>query len=299
MEDSEFHWQAKDGERLFAREWKPVGELRGAICYVHGMGEHSGRFKTIAQALNREGFAVMALDLRGHGRSGGRRGHASSLEVLLDDVEQMVIETSSRFSGVPLFLYGQSMGGNLVLNYAMRRRQTVLNGVIATSPWLRLAFEPPAMLLKIAGLLNLLFPRYTRSTGLEIKGLSRDNEIAKAYREDPLVHDRISIRMYMEITRAGQWAIKHAGEFNIPLLLMHGNADPITSSEASEDFAEAAHPCTTLMLWKGGFHEICNDLQKEDAIAYLIGWLKMQTGAERLNSRPAHSPDEHQVVSPA
>lgn len=296
MDYSELHWQAKDGLRLFVREWKPKGELHGVICYVHGMGEHGGRFQTLAAALCKEGFATVALDLRGHGQSYGKRGHASSIEVLLDDIEYALIQTSTRFSGVPLFLYGQSMGGNLVLNYALRR-ETALSGVITTSPWLRLAFEPPAMILRVIGLLNLLWPSYTRSTELDAKGLSRDAEIVEAYRQDPLVHDRISVRMYLEIARAGQWALDHAAEFTVPLLLMHGNADSITSCQASEDFAEAAHAFTTLMLWKGGYHELYNDLQKEDTIAYLIGWLKMQTSAERFISHPEHLPSEHQVIS--
>src|SRR5262249_41630904 len=142
----EFRLKDSAGHELFACEWLPAnGEApRAVVGIIHGMGEHSGRYSHVAERLIREGYAVLAYDQRGHGRTDGKRGHTPSYELLVDGVDRFVTEARRRFPELPLFLYSHSMGGNVTLNYLLRRKPQ-LAGAVVTGPWLRLAFQPPQL----------------------------------------------------------------------------------------------------------------------------------------------------------
>ena len=258
MEHVEFKWKTTDGLQLFAQGWQPEGESRAVVCLVHGLGEHTGRYGHVAAALNHAGYALLGFDLRGHGQSEGQRGHTPTFDHMLDDITHLLEEASQRFPDVPRFLYGHSLGGCLVLNYALRRRPDIA-GVIATDPLLRTAFAPPAWKTTLGRLLQGLWPTLSMSNGLDIAGLSRDAAVVRAYADDPLVHDRVSARLGMDMLDAGEWALGHASEFPLPLLLMHGGADPITSAEASRQFAAGVTGDCTLKIWDGLYHEIHNE----------------------------------------
>lgn len=272
MESLEWIWHTADGLALCARGWAPA-KPKAVVCLVHGHGEHVGRYEHVAAALARQEYALLGFDLRGHGKSGGPRGHALSYDFLLDDVDLFLAQINERYPALPRFLYGHSMGGNLVINYALRRRSD-LRGVIATGPWLALAFQPPTVQIALGKLMNRLFPSFTQESGLETKALAHDEEVVKAYESDPLVHSKISACLFISMYEAGLWAMRHALEFPLPLLLMHGEADRITSAEASRRFAAAApQERCTLRIWPGLYHEIHNEPEKEQVLQTLLDWL--------------------------
>jgi alpha-beta hydrolase superfamily lysophospholipase len=271
MKLTDVTWTSTDGLPLVGRCWEPEAEPRAAVCLVHGLGEHCGRYQHVAAALNEAGFAVLACDQRGHGRSAGKRGAIPSYDALMDDIGLLVEQASQRYPGKPRFLYGHSLGGNEVINYALRRKPA-LAGVVATSPGLRTAFKPPAAQLTVGRLMNKVWPAFTMPNGLELAAISRDPAVVDAYQQDPLVHDRLSARLGIELLESGEWAMAHAGEFPVPLLLMHGTADRITSYQASQEFAGKAPNCT-LKLWDGLYHETHNEPEKDAVIAYLVAWV--------------------------
>jgi alpha-beta hydrolase superfamily lysophospholipase len=162
----------------------------------------------LAEVFNQAGYAILTFDHRGHGRSQGRRGHIPTYEAFMDDIGQLLLEARQRWPGGPHFLYGHSMGGNLVLNHALRRRPR-LNGVVVTAPWLRLVTSPPRFQVSLLGLVDRLYPQLSFSNRLDPLTLSRDPAVVRAYQTDPLVHDRISIRLFLTIDQSGQWAIAH------------------------------------------------------------------------------------------
>lgn len=273
MEHFEFNWRTGDGLQIYAQGWRPEGDPGALVCLVHGLGEHSGRYAHLARRLTGEGFALLSFDLRGFGKSQGRRGHTPGYDWLMDDVGRLLEEAEGKFPGRQRFLYGHSMGGNLVINYALRRRPR-LAGVIASGPWIRLAFDPPAFRLKLGRVMNSLWPTYTQASGLDAAALSRDPEVVRAYNSDPLVHRLFSARLFTSVFEAGIWALDHAAEFELPLLIMHGGSDRLTSPEASRLFAgRVPGPCA-FKLWEGFFHEIHNEPEKEDVFNYLVAWLK-------------------------
>lgn len=265
-------WQNAEGIQFHIQGWEPDAKPRAVVALVHGLGEHVARYSHVGSAFSRNGYALVGFDLRGHGRSGGPRGHTPTYEALMDDIAGFLAQLGGRYRGRPTFLYGHSMGGNLVLNYALRRRPR-LRGVISTSPWLRLAFEPSAWKVTLARALGAVVPSLTLSSDLDASTLSHDPKVVEAYLHDPLVHDRISSRLFVEMRSSGAWALEHAVEFPLPLLLMHGAADRLNSCDASQEFAQRASKRTTWKSWAGGYHELHNEPFRARVIRTMIAWM--------------------------
>ncbi len=279
MKSNEWNWTSNDNLPMYARSWEPEGSARACIALIHGLGEHIGRYAHVGQALTQAGFILTGYDLRGHGKSGGARGHTPSYDALMNDIERFLALTAEHYPGLPRFLYGHSMGGNQVINFALRRTAD-LQGIVATGPWLKLAFEPPAPKVALGKMMNKLLPGFTQTSGLDTKALSHDEAVVQAYETDPLVHDKISARLFIEMYQSGLWALEQAGQFPLPLLLMHGEKDRLTSPQASRQFATLAGSKVTLHIWEGLFHEIHNEVQKGEVFAELIAWLD-----ERLKAK--------------
>jgi len=272
MDISEWPWESFDGLEMYGRAWTPAGKPKATVVLVHGHGEHTGRYEHVAAVLTKKGYALLGFDLRGHGKSGGKRGQTPSYQALLDDIGAFLKQAGERYPDLPCFLYGHSLGGNLVLNFALRRKPD-LRGVIATSPWLKLAFEPPAAQVRLARLMNSFAPGFTQYCKLNTKGLSHDLAVVSAYENDPLVHDFISARLFITVYESGLWALEHSAEFPLPLLLMHGGEDPIASVQASREFANKVGGKATLKIWAGMLHEIHNEPEKAQVFAVMLDWL--------------------------
>jgi len=272
MSHFEYQLRTPDDVQLFGQGWDAGAGARGVVALVHGLGEHSGRYPHLAEALNRAGYALAAFDLRGHGRSAGKRGVIPSYDALLDDVSLLLTEASNRYPGLPLFLYGHSLGANIVMTYTFQPRPS-LAGVVATGPALRLPFDPPAWQITLGRLMDKIWPSFTQPNGLETQALSRDPEIVQKYVEDPLVHNQVSGRLAFGFLDAGRWLLAHASELSVPLLLMHGGADRITDPNASRAFAADAGELCSLKIWDGFYHEIHNEPEQAQVFEHLIAWL--------------------------
>jgi len=272
MKTFESKFEGNDSASFYVEGWEPDAQPKAVIALVHGHGEHIGRYAHVGKALNDAGYALVGFDSRGHGKSGGARGHIPSYDALLDDISTFLSMLGRKYPGQPLFLYGHSMGGNQVLNYALRRHPKI-SGVIATGPWLRLAFEPPPVKVALGRFMNNLVPSFTQPSGLDTKGLSHDAEMVRLYDNDPLNHNKISARLFVGMYESGLWALEHASELDLPLLLMHGGADRVTSAEASRQFAAKAGKNVTLRIWEGLYHEIHNEPEQAEVFKVMIEWL--------------------------
>jgi alpha-beta hydrolase superfamily lysophospholipase len=274
MKTFEWKWKSRDGLEMYARGWSPEAP-KAVVVLVHGHGEHVNRYHHVAEAFTNAGYAIQGFDERGHGQSGGQRGHVPTYEHLLNDITDFIADAQKRYPGVPVFLYGHSMGGNQVINYVLRVPHK-LKGVIATGPWLRLAFEPPAMQITLGKMMNNIYPAFSQSSGLAQEALSRDAGVVRAYAADPLVHDKITARLFMSIYSSGLWALEQTAGLKIPMLLMHGGGDKITSAKASQEFAQKAGNLVTLRIWDGFYHEIHNEPEKAEVLKVMTDWLDKQ-----------------------
>lgn len=239
---------------------------------MHGLGEHSGRYGYVSEAFGKAGYATLAFDQRGHGKTPGPRGYGLSYEAFMDDIARLLEEAARKYPNHPCFLYGHSMGGNFVINFALRRKPQ-LAGVVATAPALKPAFEPLALKVALGKIMSVLWPAFSMPNGLDLQGLSRDPEVIRLYTSDPLVHDRISARLGTDILKTGRWALEQAAGFLLPLLLMHGSADRLTSFQASREFALRAGERCTLKIWEGFYHELHNEPEKEEVLTFIIEWM--------------------------
>lgn len=274
MNDRTFHWTTTDGLRLEAYEW-PIEQAVAVVCLVHGLGEHVRRYDSVAAFFNRHDIAVIGNDRRGHGQSEGKRGHAPGLDPLLDEIEHLRAEAAERYPGVPQVLYGQSMGGNLVLNYTLRRSADVA-GVIAMSPWIQLGFQPNPLLIALGKAMRRIYPAFTQSNNLDISNLSTDPAVARAYEADPLTHDRISSAMGVAMLDAADHLHQYSGKFPAPLLLMNGTGDRLVSPDAIREFADRASGNITYIPWEGLYHELHNEYRREEVLNTTILWLQKQ-----------------------
>ena len=271
-------WQAPDGVKLFARSWLSDSPARAAVVLVHGLGEHCARYDHVAAAFNAQGIAVYGFDHRGHGRSPGIRGHIPSFDAVFGDIDHFIDAARTAHPGKPIFLYGHSLGGLLVLNYGLVRKAE-LSGVICTSPGLGTGEPVAGAKLLAAKVLYTLVPTFTLTNGLDTQNLSHDQAVIQAYTSDPLVTPMISARLGLDLLNTGKWVIDHASEWTLPLLLMQGTADHLVSPQATARFAAAVpQKLITYKEWEGLFHEIHNEFEKEQVIQVMLEWLNQRTG---------------------
>ena len=273
MKHEELKWKSRDGLELFAQVWEPqVVSPRAVICLVHGVGEHSSRYAHVAEAFGKEGFVLFGFDQRGHGRSGGLRGHITSIEDFLQDIDLLLEQARLRYPGLPIILYGHSLGGILVLHYSLKRKPDI-KGVIATSSGLHTAVEEQKLKVVAAKILGSIMPTTQMPSGLDPKALSRDESIVETYINDPLVHDKLSLGFGKVMIGVTAWTLEHAGEFPLPLLLLHGKNDAIAYPSSSTEFAAALKDRCTLVLWDGAYHELHNEPEKMEVFKTMTMWM--------------------------
>jgi len=225
-----------DDITFYMQGWEPEGKPKAIICLIHGLGEHTGRYIHVGKALNDAGYSLFGFDLRGHGQTGGPRGHFPSLDVVLQDIQQFVEFQKQNHPDSPVFLYGHSLGGLLTIAYALQHGEG-LNGVIVTGAALRSPLQEDKVKMTMAKLLGA--PAFTVPSGLEAKAISRDQNVVDAYVNDPLVHDKASMGLGKTGIVAVDLCFSHAKEFKPPLLIMHGTKDRLTYPSGSEDFAKS------------------------------------------------------------
>lgn len=273
MNNQNYIWTAADRTKLFGQSWTPLKDHKKLIILLHGMGEHSSRYNSWASLFTAKGYSVISMDLRGHGNSGGKRGHASSKKQLLDDIDLLYNNANELFPDHKKILYGHSMGGTLALNHIICRNRPV-SSLIITSPWLRLVDEPSPIVISIIDILKRVLPSISLSNRIKTEQLSHDPEVVRDYENDPLVHDRITVKMFDIIYHAGFHALRNVYKINCPFLLMHGTADGITSARASENYLMNTSKKTRLKLWENQYHELHHEFIRNDVFEYIISWLK-------------------------
>ena len=259
--------------KFYGQYWE-AKETKAVVVLVHGMGEHSTRYVHVAKKLTSHNYSVVAFDHFGHGKTEGKRGHNPNFNAVLESVSKTIEKARELFPEKPVFLYGHSMGGNAVVNYTIRKTHH-LEGTIATSPFLKLAFKPPAIKLFVGKMLQNIAPSLTMGNELDVNAISRDKEEVKKYMDDELIHAKISPNYSIKFIETGEWAIENASKLKSPMFLLHGTSDSIIVYKGTEEFAKKSENAT-LKLYKDGYHELHNDLCKEEMLQDIIDWLNSQ-----------------------
>lgn len=276
VEESAGELRGEGGVRLHFRAWSPH-RPRAALLIVHGLGEHSGRYASPAVALARRGIRVYALDLRGHGRSAGQRGHAGRFAELLSDVHALRLHAHAATAGaLPVLLFGHSLGGLVAARYLQTHADPPLRAAVLSAPALGLGPDVPRWQRVLARRLSRLVPRLPSPNGLDPDNLSHDPAEVAAYRADPLVHRRITPRLFTEMEGAMRAAFAERERIRLPLRVLVPEADRIVSPPAALAFC-AGTPFE-VRRYPGLFHEPLHEVQREAVLRELIGWFEAQIG---------------------
>lgn len=262
-----------DGLSLSTQTWLPDSSPKGMLAFFHGLGEHVGRYWHVGEVLATAGYGLHMANLRGFGKSPGTRGHIMDWEEYRRDARVIMEGARQASPDAKQFFGGHSMGGLLALSMAADNPPDY-DGVILSAPWLRLAFAPPGWKLWLGRQLSRMMPTLLLGNELDPMGLSRDTAVCAAYINDPLVHNRISTRLFTEIGRVQADVMARAGSIQLPILIMHGTADPIISAAGSQalyDSIEAQDK--TILTYEGFYHEIFNETEKERPLRDMIKWM--------------------------
>ena len=263
-----------NGTTIRVRSWTSQSTQDGrGVLLIHGLGEHSGRYRHVARRFVEAGFPCFGFDLRGHGASKGLRGHADSIDQLHDDLA----EIKSHFAKVckRFVLYGHSLGGNLALHHFLKRDQD-WDGVVLTSPFIDEVTPQPFVKLFAGRLLSKVLPKTSFDNGLLVDEISSNEEVVEAYRADPMVHSKVSAKLGMEILESAR-ELRESGEilngFKHPMLFLHGDQDKLTSHDATQELAGKISSCE-FVTYANCKHELHHESVQEEMAAKVIGWIR-------------------------
>jgi len=265
---------AQDGDNLAVQDWplpkdRPV---RDVVLLVHGLGEHAGRYDPLARRLNEWGFVVRGYDQYGHGESGGVRGGLPSDNRFLDDLADMLDSTRAGMDkSTPLILFGHSLGG-LVAARLVSLGLRPVQALVLSSPALELGLNAFQKLLM--AVLPRVAPGLRVNNGVDPELISHDPAQVRAYRHDPLVHDRISGRLAGFMVEAGVAIRAQAPLWTVPTLLLYAGIDRLIAPAGSRSFAAAAPAqVVSAHCFEDLYHEIFNETDPEPVYAELKAWL--------------------------
>ncbi len=266
-----------DGTKLYWQQWSPSeGEGRARVLLMHGYGEHSSRYSHVAVALVRAGFEVAALDARGHGKSGGKEAHVSAYDEYVLDLEKVLDEWSG---AEPLIVVGHSNGGLISLRYALRRPERVAAFAV-TSPFLGFKVHVPLWKETAGNVLSKLWPSFGLPSEIPPEKLTHRKDVSDLYKIDPLNRKIATSRWFTEAKSAQEDLLERAGSITHPVLMLVGGADEVADPDASvKVFEEVGSQDKELEVYDALYHEILNEVEWEDVMRRLLGWLDAQVSA--------------------
>lgn len=270
MEIKEYNLQTKDNIKLYTKLWLPDGHQKAGIIVIHSVGDHSGRYENIPGYFLKDHFVVLTYDLRGHGKSEGKRGHVSNYSLLLNDLKLVIKYFNKKAPNLPLFLYGHGMGGALALNHCVFKSS--VDGVIVTSLWLKKIKNAKASKLKWLKFLSKVLPNYRFELKIKSGYLTQDCDKVDEYRNDSYVFKNVTVTFFKEVYLACLNLISNRYKINLPVLLMHGNKDKISSFYTSKIFASNTKNINC-KIWDNMYHELHNEPEHEQVFEYVKNWL--------------------------
>lgn len=274
----------RDGLELHLHAW-PVANARAAVALIHGYGEHAERYRHVAEVFGRHGISTYAIDLRGHGRSKGPRGHVARFSEYHLDAAALIEHVREQTRGTtPIFVYAHSMGGLVTLHWLLSGSGKDLAGVVLTSPFLGVALAVNPIKTLLGNLMSKIWPTLALPTGLTGKHVSRDERMQALYDNDPLNNKNATARWYTEAMGAIAQVIDRGGELKVPILLLYAGEDQVASATATDRFASrlsSAH-CTVERIG-GAAHELVNEPPqvRDQVIERMATWIEARTSSRQ------------------
>ena len=270
------------GLQLYYQAWMPPDSQpkRAVLINLHGLGDHSGLYPTLASHFPAHGFALYAFDMRGNGRSPGQRAYLRGWHEYRGDLHAFLERIRKWEGDLPVFILGNSLGGLVVLDYALHY-PAGLSGVIAAAPPLGDVGVPP-FLMALGRVMSRICPRFSLRVGMDLSGLARDPAVVDSILADPLFHRRGTARLSTEVTAAIGRVHARAETFSVPLLILHGSADRMVPPDGSRSFfAKVSHPDREFREYPGAYHGLFADLNFDLVLRDLQRWIEEHFPAGR------------------
>lgn len=264
---------SRDGTKLFTQS-AFVPKPDQVVVLVHGFAEHIGRYSELISELNQANMSVLGLDLRGHGRSHGKRGYIDSLEQYSEDLDAAVKQAQKKTGAEKVIVLAHSMGGLVASNYAAHHSQK-LSGLVLSSPLFAISVKVPRWKALIGKVMSSVLPWFSLPNTLHAKLLTHDPVKVRAYEEDPLIFHHVTARWFEQVTGVRDEALKLASQIQTPLLLQLSAEDYVVDFETSKQWFErlTGVDCT-LKVYEGFYHEIYNEVRREEPVRDMLAWLK-------------------------
>ncbi len=262
--------------RLQYRSWE-VTRARATLIFIHGLSDHGGRYEGFGDRMAEFGCSTFILDLRGHGYSEGRRGHIRRFDVYLQDIERFRREVlGSTSPAKQTFLVGHSMGGLIVLRY-LQQYDPPFRGAVLSAPWLGTMVDVPRWKIAAARTLERVLPALPIPAGIPTDYLSHDRTVVDRYRHDPLVHGRITPRLFAETAEAMRLALEQADRVTVPLLLLLAGQDRLVDTRRALAFGRSLRASdVTVRLYPDLYHELFLETEREIVFQDVRAWLTRQ-----------------------
>ena len=272
MQHEDGNFSNSDGLSIYYQYWRPQTPARAVILIVHGAGEHGARYIRFAEHFTGQGYAVVALDHPGHGRSQGTPGHIDDFNQYLQTLRQFHQQVVADFPDLPVILLGHSMGGLISSNYLLDH-QSEFVGCVLSGPAIKTDLEPGFLQMLLIRLLARITPK-AGALQLDANGVSRDPAEVELYVNDPLVHHGKMSACKLRELFAGMNTIQaRAGEITLPMLILHGGDDAMASPEGSRFLdSHISSADKTLKIYPGLYHEIFNEPEREQVFADVQDW---------------------------
>jgi alpha-beta hydrolase superfamily lysophospholipase len=282
---SEGFFSASDGLRLFWHTARPAQAPVAHVAVLHGYAEHLGRYQELTHALVSAGYVVHLLDMRGHGQSGGKRGHCDRFAEYLADIDAFLARVEAEAKGAPLFLLGHSHGSLIGARYLLDKPHAVRAAVLM-SPYFRLKLHVSPLKIWAGKLIGRLAPAMPMRNDLKVEQLTRDVAIQNATKADPLYQQIATPRWFTESSAAQETVLRRATEFVTPFLLLFGGADPIADPAAGREFYEAATSKDKQMKqYEGLLHELSHEPERDLVFRDLIAFLDERAQGKAATGR--------------
>ncbi len=267
---------------MFCRAWER-SEPAGSVLFVHGLGEHAGRYDHLARVVREAGLNMYAADLRGHGQSEGRRGHVPEFACLLRDLERLRERAAERTGSGLVLLVGHSLGGLVAGRYVQAFDPEGLRGLALVAPFVDVGTPVPAWKRILGRVTDRLLPELTLDNGLDVEQLFRLQGERDRYTDDPLVHRRISARLWGEMQRAARRLEEDAPGVRVPVLLQLAGRDTVVSNPAARRFADRLALRPEVIEYDEALHALYFDPDAAAALADLKGWIERRLADEAGN----------------
>jgi alpha-beta hydrolase superfamily lysophospholipase len=262
-----------DGFSLYTQTWATEGEPKAILLIVHGIGDHSSRYHNYVDYFVPRGYTLTAFDSRGSGRSNGPRGHVDRFDRFVADIDQIVGTVRAQSPTAKLFILGHSLGSLMVLSYGLQH-SAGLAGIITTGTALQDALNVPQWLRRTATVLSRATPTVKINNGVLTKDLSHDAKVVEAYERDPLVHRWATPRLATEVDAVRATLYRRAGEWRVPLLMLHGSDDHICLPAGAKLFQSTAPSgLVEYREYPGLYHEIHNEAERGTVFRDIEQWL--------------------------